>query len=541
VAENRKKRAKNSKMRYREDIETRLTGRHKMTMHLSGEIKDREILNIGCWIGWYEKFATEHGCKLAVGIDTDYKAIIKANDSVNKANFALSSALELPFRDNCFDLVTMFDVIEHIPRNAETDCLAEVGRVLKNDGTLILSTPNSHFLAKILDPAWYLGHRHYSLAKLEGLLTKSGFQIESVNHGGGFYELLSMILLYIFKWLFRREMPFKRWFDKKRDQEYLKNKGFVTLFAKATKQFRVENMREVYPLISIVIVTWNRKKQITKCLDSVKKIIYPSLEVIVVDNNSTDGTAEEIEQNFPEVILVKNEENLMAAGGRNMGIRQAKGDFIFFLDSDNVVDKNVVCELVRVISQNTKIGVVGPKMYYYRDPNRIWFAGAEINLLTSKTTYIGHNETDRGQYNQIRETGHFPNAFLVRKDVIEKIGDFDEQYFIMYEESDFCLRANKAGFSVLYVPTAKVWHDVPLPSETANTLGYRGLGDKQRAYWLARNRILFMKKNARFYSYIIFLSVFLPLFTLYYTSIIILHRKLSILRGYLRGIYDGLF
>ncbi len=206
-----------------------------MAMRLGGGVRDKRILNIGCWIGWYERFATENGCKLAVGIDTDCKVITKAKDSVNKANFVLSSALKLPFTDSCFDLVTMFDVIEHIPGNTETDCLAEVSQVLKNNGTLILSTPNNHFLAKILDPAWYLGHRRYSQVGLEGLLTKSGFQIESVDCGGGFYELVSMILLYIFKWVFRRELPFKQWFDKKRDQEYLNESGFVTIFVRAIK------------------------------------------------------------------------------------------------------------------------------------------------------------------------------------------------------------------------------------------------------------------------------------------------------------------
>lgn len=292
--------------------------------------------------------------------------------------------------------------------------------------------------------------------------------------------------------------------------------------------------------VSIIIPTMNRKDEIIACLHSIRETTYVPLEIIVVDNNSTDGTAEEIEQNFPEVILIRNKENLIAAGGRNTGIRQAKGDFLFFLDSDNVVDKNVIFELVGVISQNPKIGVVGPKMYFYRDPDRIWFAGADINLLTSKTTYIGLNEMDKGQHNQTRDTGHFPNAFLVRKEVIEKIGDFDERYSIMYEESDFCLRAKRAGFSVLYVPTAKVWHNVPPASETANTLRYYGLGSKQRAYWLARNRIVFMKKNTELYKYVIFLAVFLPFLTLCYASIIILNRELNILKGYLRGIYDGL-
>jgi ubiquinone/menaquinone biosynthesis C-methylase UbiE len=222
-------------MRYKDDIETRLTGRHKKAMRLSGDVTDKVILNIGCSIGWYEKFATNNNCKLVVGIDTDEKAIIRAKESVKKANFMLCSALVLPFQDNYFDIVTIFDVIEHIENNTEVTCLKEIKRVLKSDGTLIISTPNNNFLAKILDPAWYLGHRHYSRAKLQKLLVKSGFGVDSIDYGGGFYELVSMDLLYFFKWVFRMEIPFKQWFDRKRDLEYLKDKGFVTLFIQAGK------------------------------------------------------------------------------------------------------------------------------------------------------------------------------------------------------------------------------------------------------------------------------------------------------------------
>lgn len=222
-------------MRYKDDIETRLTGRHKKLMRLSSEITDKVILNIGCSIGWYEKFAIEKNCKLVVGIDTDSKAIARAQDSVSKAKFMLCSALTLPFEDNYFDIVTIFDVIEHLNRNTEALCLAEIKRVLKSDGRLILSTPNNNFFSNTLDPAWYLGHRHYSQRNLQNLLTNSGFRIDLVEFGGGFYELVSMDLLYIFKWVFRMEIPFKHWFDTKRDKEYLMNKGFATLLIKARK------------------------------------------------------------------------------------------------------------------------------------------------------------------------------------------------------------------------------------------------------------------------------------------------------------------
>ncbi len=222
-------------MRYKDDIETRLTGRHKKAMRLSGDVRDKVILNIGCSIGWYEQFTTRQNCKLIVGIDTDARALARARELVNRAEFILCSALKLPFEDSYFDMVTMFDVIEHVEKNTEINCLAEINRVLKSNGTLILSTPNNKFFAKILDPAWYFGHRHYSTARLQELLAQSGFRVYSIEYGGGFYELVSMILLYLFKWIFRMEIPFKRWFDRKRDREYLEDKGFATLFIKARK------------------------------------------------------------------------------------------------------------------------------------------------------------------------------------------------------------------------------------------------------------------------------------------------------------------
>ncbi len=223
-------------MRFKENIETRLTGRHKKSLLLSGNVAGKNVLNIGCSIGWYEKATTNLNCQRSIGVDTNYNAIIKAKSAVAEADFMLSSAIRLPFHDDHFDVVTMFDVIEHIPRHTETQCLQEINRVLTNNGTLIISTPNSYIWAKLLDPAWYLGHRHYSETTFKSLMTDTGFQVDSIEYGGRFYELISMVLLYIFKWLFRSEIPFKSWFDKQRDKEYLINtKGFATLFVSATK------------------------------------------------------------------------------------------------------------------------------------------------------------------------------------------------------------------------------------------------------------------------------------------------------------------
>ncbi|RLG14617.1 MAG: hypothetical protein DRN71_02855 [Candidatus Nanohalarchaeota archaeon] len=226
--------------KYTHIISERLTGRHKRCMQLCG-VKGKRILNIGCSFGWFEMFALKNGCKEIIGVDTGINDLKDAKNKVkdNRVKFLQASALNLSqFKNNYFDLVTLFDVIEHIPKNTEMKCLLEVKRVLKKNGELIISTPNSSFFSNLLDPAWYFGHRHYSKNKLNQILNKSGFKCVEYTYGGGFYEIFAMILLYIFKWIFRYEIPFKKWFDEKRDNEYIssKNNVFTTLFVKAIFQ-----------------------------------------------------------------------------------------------------------------------------------------------------------------------------------------------------------------------------------------------------------------------------------------------------------------
>lgn len=222
--------------KYSDDIEARLTGRHKKCIEICGEVVDKTILNIGCYNGWFEKTAIEKGCKEVIGIDIDDEFLKLSRRNVNKARFLKASVFDLPFPDEYFDLVTMFDVFEHIPKDGEKEALAEVKRILRKEGRVIISTPKANLLSNFLDPAWYFGHRHYSPSYITSLLADSGFNVEKIESGGGFYELFGMLLLYVFKWTVRKEMPFKGFFDKRRDEEYsLKNNGFVTLFIKAHK------------------------------------------------------------------------------------------------------------------------------------------------------------------------------------------------------------------------------------------------------------------------------------------------------------------
>lgn len=223
-------------MKFQDNIHQRLTGRHKKSFSFVGDVREKIILDIGCSYGWFEKWAIENSCRRVVGIEPKESYLKSAKDTIQGAVFKEGTALNIPFENNNFDIVVMWEVLEHLPKNTENESFLEISRILKLGSSLFLSIPNRTFWSCVLDPAWWLiGHRHYSIRELEEKLTDTGFKITKIEYSGGFYELFSMILLYIFKWVFRKEIPFKEWFDKNRDREFLDGRGFTNIFIEARK------------------------------------------------------------------------------------------------------------------------------------------------------------------------------------------------------------------------------------------------------------------------------------------------------------------
>jgi GT2 family glycosyltransferase len=292
-------------------------------------------------------------------------------------------------------------------------------------------------------------------------------------------------------------------------------------------------------LVSIIIPTYNRETQVLNCITSFCNSNYPAMEIIVVDNASTDNTVLRIKKEFPHVQVIEMEKNLGASGGRNAGIVWAKGDYLCFADSDNTVDRELLNELVNLAESDQRIGFVGPKVYYAGDPKRIWYAGANINLLTSKTKYIGINLVDNGQYATVREVGHIPNLWLAKREIIDEIGLIDTDYVMHYEESDWAMRAARAGYKIMFCPSAVAYHNVDLPGSK----GLRskiGFESKYRIFYAARNRVLFMRKYASSFNFILFLLIFNNIFLFQYCLIFFRHKRLDLVGSYLRGYFNGL-
>ncbi|RMH70592.1 MAG: glycosyltransferase family 2 protein [Gemmatimonadetes bacterium] len=218
------------------------------------------------------------------------------------------------------------------------------------------------------------------------------------------------------------------------------------------------------PKVSIVVLTWNDKANVLECLESLSQVDYPNLEVIVSDNGSTDGSIEAIRATFPNVILIENGENLKFSRGNNVGIQYALehgADYVLLLNNDTIVDPHFITEMVEVGETDPTIGMLGPKIYYHTEPNVIWYAGGEISLWKGLAWHTGIREPDTGQFDEIRDVGYITGcALMVKRNVIEKIGMLDPTYVAYAEDSDFSLRAHRAGYRLVYVPSAKLWHKI---------------------------------------------------------------------------------
>jgi len=244
--------------------------------------------------------------------------------------------------------------------------------------------------------------------------------------------------------------------------------------------------------IALIVLTWNQRELTLDCLDSLAALDYPAerLEIIVVDNGSTDGTAQAVRARYPGVTVLETGENLGFAGGNNVGLRHAlQGDaeYVMLLNNDTVVDPAMLRLLISVAESDDGAGIVTPKIYYYDVPDQIWCAGASIDWETGATRRLKADIFDDRQDELSREVDFASGcAICVKREVIAQIGLLDPRFFIYYEETDWCLRARSAGWRVLYAPRARLWHKVS-----------SAMGEASPAtdYYMTRNVFLFLSKN----------------------------------------------
>ncbi|MCX6763624.1 MAG: glycosyltransferase family 2 protein [Candidatus Moranbacteria bacterium] len=236
------------------------------------------------------------------------------------------------------------------------------------------------------------------------------------------------------------------------------------------------------PKVFTIILNYNGKQVIKPCLSSVFKIDYPNFEVVVVDNNSKDGSLEMAKSDFSKAHFIQNLENLGFASGNNVGIRFAlerTAEYILLLNNDTEVEKDFLKNLIEAAELDKNAGLLSP-VIFNKINHKIWFSGGRIDWLRMRTEHFFNSRTEDSY-----ATGYVSGcAMLVKAEVFKKIGLLDEDYFLYWEDADFSWRARQAGFKNRVVSSSWAYHT----EQSADK-------KEPKIYWLVVSGLIFFKKN----------------------------------------------
>lgn len=283
------------------------------------------------------------------------------------------------------------------------------------------------------------------------------------------------------------------------------------------------------PLVSIITINYNESEVTLDLLQSIRRLTYPNYEIIVVDNASPNDNPDNIKEKYPEVNLIKSKENLGFAGGNNLGVKQAKGDYLLFINNDTIVPKGFIEPLVETLQENKNIGMVSPKIKFHWDPTLIQYAGyTPMSHWTIRNNSIGYHQKDNGDFDKAGETQSIHGAaMMIPKTVVENVGMMTEIYFLYYEEHDWAEMVKRAGYKIYYQPKSHILH-----KESVSTGKFSPL----KTYYISRNRILFARRN--FKPFQLFISLLFQCFVSIpkNTLVFIIKREFEHLRAFWRAI-----
>ncbi len=279
------------------------------------------------------------------------------------------------------------------------------------------------------------------------------------------------------------------------------------------------------PKVVIIIVTYNRLNVLKDCILSLLKTRYENYKIVIVDNASKDGTTDAIQSFFPSVKIIRNEKNLGYTGGNNKGIKWALNqncDYIMILNDDVVVEPDFIKNLVNVAQGDRRIGLACPKLLCFEIPTKFFKEYGGYNY------YLGINRQPLLKTNYPTEIELVPGAsILIRKETIQKIGLMDENFFLYFDEGDLCYRTKKAGFKMMFVPSAIAYHKV---SES-----FSGRTNPVVLYYSTRNELLLARKHLNFLLFVMF---WMPRFVFRIVQYSIATRDVKPAKSMIRGFLD---
>ena len=235
------------------------------------------------------------------------------------------------------------------------------------------------------------------------------------------------------------------------------------------------------PSVSIITVTWNSAKDIVNCINSIKKQTYTDFEILLVDNNSNDNSVDIVRKHYQDIQIIENKNNLGFAEGNNIGIQKASGEILAFVNPDVILDPDWLNNLVTKLQSSNKIGGVVGKIFYMGEKypkDAIFCTWSKIDPFTA-TPYNFTNNEPASKVDYLSGA-----AMLVKKEIIDTVGLLDSNYFLYFEETDWCARMIRAGYDLIYVPNALSWHAVSTSTHS-----------DEKIFYMERNRIRFAIKN----------------------------------------------
>ena len=284
--------------------------------------------------------------------------------------------------------------------------------------------------------------------------------------------------------------------------------------------------------LSIITVNYNGIKDTCELIDDIT--FTDNMEVIVVDNGSIKNEANYISRRYPQVRTIRSDKNLGFAGGNNLGIREAKGKYLFLVNNDTFFRVFNIKPLIERLESSPNIGIVCPKIRFAWGNNPIQFVGyTPLSKVTVRNQATGYGEEDKGQYDTAHPTPYAHGAaMLIKREALKKVGLMPECYFLYYEELDWSMMFTRAGYEIWYEPTCTIYH-----KESQST----GQSSPLRTYYITRNRLLLVKRNwygiTKYLSY----TYLLGIVALHDLCKFAMKGKIDHIKASYRGIRDFIF
>jgi hypothetical protein len=293
------------------------------------------------------------------------------------------------------------------------------------------------------------------------------------------------------------------------------------------------------PRVAVVILNWNSCQMTSDCIRSVLAMDSQSHEIVVVDNGSTDGSAQSLKREFPQITVLPQDRNLGFVAGCNVGIRHAVArdmEYILLLNNDTYVAPDFIREMLSRMENDARIAVVCPKIYFADHPNLLWYAGGDFSLWTGMTKHRGWKEIDLGQFDHRQEITQATGcAMLVRGKALSEVGLLDERFWAYAEDLDWSLRFLKKGYRLAFAPKAHIWH-----YDGATSVKSMGSGSQAiRQFFSTRNLVFVARKHLSWWEIPTYALGFMFNHIAFYTALRLWRRDFRALLAIYAGLNQG--